>query len=260
MLIYWMRNQIVILAAGKGTRLGTSSVPKVLVMLKNKPLIFYLLDQIEHISQLIKPVVVIGYMADKVRGVLGEDFFYAMQEQQLGTAHAVKAAKGKIKAKNILVLYGDMPFIKAESLKSLMKLHHKKDSNISIMTTIVSSFEEEYKSLKHYGRIIRNPSPFSPSKGGGKGGIIKITEYKDASDKEKEIKELNTGIYMFQTEWLWENIKKIKNRNAQKEYYLTDIVEVAISENEAVNSLEIDPREVMGINSLEDLRQAEKII
>src|SRR5579872_4621873 len=98
-----MRNQIVILAAGKGTRMGNSNIPKVLVMLKNKPLILYLLEEVEKINQLAKPVVVVGFHGEKVRAVLGDSFSYVNQQDQLGTAHAVMAAKPKIKSENILV-------------------------------------------------------------------------------------------------------------------------------------------------------------
>src|ERR1700744_4976794 len=114
-----MRNQIVILAAGEGTRVGRDDMPKVLVMLKNQPLILYILRQIENINQLAKPVIVVGYMADKVKAVLGNDYLYAYQDQQLGTAHALNSARHQVSGENILVLYGDMPFIKAESLKEL---------------------------------------------------------------------------------------------------------------------------------------------
>lgn len=244
-----MRNQIVILAAGKGKRMG-GSVPKVLIMLKNKPLIFYLLHEIEKINQLIKPVVVVGFMKDKVQGVLGENYIYAVQEPQLGTGHAVLCAKNKIKGQNILVLYGDMPFISANSLKSLMRMHHKKESLISMFTASVPDFGGKYKSLEHFGRIIRN----------FKGDIIKITEFKDANESEKKIREVNPGIYMFNTKWLWNNIKCIKNKNAQGEYYLTDIVEVAIKQGIIVNSLSVDPREVLGVNNKEDFELAESLL
>ena len=243
-----MRNQIVILAAGKGTRLG-GNAPKVLVMLKNKPLILYLMHEL-HYRQLIKPVVVVGFGADKVKGVLGNDAVYAYQEDQKGTAHAVMAAKKQIRAENILVLYGDMPFIKADSLRELMRLHHKKDAAVSMFTTRVPNFEGINKTLEHYGRVVRN----------FENNIIKIIEYKDASPKDRTIKELNPGIYMFKTKWLWENIKLIKNKNAQHEYYLTDIIEIAISQGLVINSLEISPKEVVGINSAEDLELAEKIL
>ena len=163
-----MRNQIVILAAGKGTRMG-GSVPKVLVMLKNKPLILYLLEQVDKINQLIKPVIVVGYKAESIKAVLGNDYFYAYQDKQLGTAHALLSAKNKIKAENILVLYGDHPFIKAPSLKALMSLHHKKNSKLTMLTTTVKNFKGENKLFEHFGRIVR----------GSRKKISKIVEYKE---------------------------------------------------------------------------------
>lgn len=244
-----MRNQIVILAAGKGTRMG-GGMPKVLVMLKNKPLILYLLEEIEKINQLAKPVIVVGYMADKVKAVLGNDYIYATQHDQLGTAHALLSAKKKITGQNILVLYGDHPFIKAESLKKLMRLHHHKQGNISMFTTTVPNFNGSYKTLEHFGRIIKD----------SRKKISKIVEYKDASAGQRKIRELNPGIYMFNASWLWRNAEKIQNKNQQAEYYLTDIVEVAIAAGEPVNSLNIEPKEVIGINTREDLKRAELLI
>lgn len=242
-----LKDQFIILAAGKGTRLNHESLPKVLVPFKGQPLIMYLLSNIEKITRHIRPVVVVGCMAEKVEKVLGEKFEYALQEPQLGTAHAVKAAKEKIKAENVLVLYGDMPYISEESLRKIIRLHHDKESMLTMFTATVPDFKNEYLSLFNYGRIIRN----------FQNEIIKITEYKDASKKEKQIKEINSGIYMFNAKWLWENIKKIKNKNEQKEYYLTDIVEIAIAQNVPINAIEIPAREVIGINSEEDLIIAE---
>jgi len=244
-----MRNQIVILAAGKGTRMG-GSVPKVLVMLKNKPLILYLLDEIEKVNQLAKPIIVVGYMAPKVKTVLGDNYIYAIQDKQLGTAHALMAAKHKVTGKNILVLYGDHPFIKASSLKKLMKLHHDKGANISMFTTTAPNFIGVNKPLEHFGRIVR----------GSNKKIVKIVEYKDASAGQRKIKELNPGMYMFNSAWLWKHADKIKNKNQQAEYYLTDIVEVAIAGGEQIYSIGIEPKEVIGVNSPEDLKKAEGLI
>lgn len=245
-----MRNQIVILAAGKGTRMGSENTPKVLVMLKNKPLILYLLEEIDKINQLAKPVVVVGFGAEKVKTVLGSHYSYAYQADQLGTAHALEAARRNIKAENILVLYGDMPFVKSESLKALVSLHFKKGSNVSMLTAEVKNFNGVYKSLEHYGRILRDSQHH----------IAGVVEYKDASAGQKKIKEINPGIYMFRTKWLWENLKKIENRNAQKEFYLTDIVGIAIAQGQKVPSLLVDAKEVLGINSREDLQIAERLI
>ena len=244
-----MRNQIVILAAGKGTRMG-GNVPKVLVMLKNKPLILYLLEQVDKINQLIKPVIVVGYMAEKVKAVLGNDFLYALQDKQLGTAHALLAAKKKVKAENILVLNGDVPFIKAESLKALIQMHFKRGGNISLMTAQPKNFKGVYKSLESSGRIIRNPQH----------NIAAIVEFKDASSHQKKITEINAGVYMFNTKWLWNNLEKVENKNKQQEYYLTDIIDIAIALGEKVNSLPVEPQEALGVNSKEDLKLAENLI
>jgi bifunctional UDP-N-acetylglucosamine pyrophosphorylase/glucosamine-1-phosphate N-acetyltransferase len=246
-----MKNQIVILAAGKGTRMGNPKVPKVLVMLKNKPLILYALEEIEKINQLCKPVIVVGFGAGKVQQVLGNNYLYAFQEKQLGTAHALMAAKNKIKAENILVLYGDNPFIKADSLKSLISSHFKKGSKISMLTGQVENFTGRNKPFEHFAKIIRDPISHE---------VIKIVEHKDATDAQRKIKEINPGIYMFNTKWLWENLKKIQNSNKQKEYYLTDIVQIALSQDDQVNSIMIDAKEMVGINSREDLAVAEKML
>jgi len=245
-----MKNQIVILAAGKGTRMGLSRTPKVLAMLKQKPLILHLLHEIENIPQLAKPVIVVGYMGEKVKGVLGNQYLYAVQDKQLGTAHAVMAAKPKVKADNILVLYGDMPFIKSESLRNLIAMHLHGGSPLSMLTARVENFKGNSSSLEYFGRIIRNPV----------GDIVGIVEYKDATDGQRKIKEVNPGIYMFNTKWLWDNIKKITNNNSQKEYYLTDIVHLVIEHGLKVPTISIPPEQVFGVNSPEELIRAEKMM
>lgn len=245
-----LKDQFIILAAGRGTRLQRDDLPKVLVPFLGRPLIWHLLSQISKIAKNQKPIIVVGFLADKVKITLGSRYEYVLQEPQLGTAHALKAAKAKTKAENILVLYGDMPFITEESLRKLIRLHHDRQANLTMFTARAPNFENEFSALQFFGRIIRN----------FKKEIIKITEYKDAPESEKQIKEVNPGIYMFNSVWLWENIKKIKNKNAQKEYYLTDIVEIAIAQKIPIYSLEIPPREVMGINSEEDLKRAGKML
>jgi bifunctional UDP-N-acetylglucosamine pyrophosphorylase / glucosamine-1-phosphate N-acetyltransferase len=245
-----VKNQFVILAAGKGTRMGNGNVPKVLVMLKEKPIILYLISELEKINQLIKPVIVTGYMANKVEGVLGDNFLYAYQDKQLGTAHALMAARRKIRAENILVLYGDMPFVKADTLSRLVGIHLHSGNNISICTAQVENFKGKNENFESFGRVLRDPVSHL---------VAQIVEAKDANENQKKIKEVNAGIYMFNTKWLWENISKIQNQNAQKEFYLTDIVGLAICQNQIINSLLINPREAFGINSKEDLEIAEKM-
>ncbi len=246
-----MKNQFVILAAGKGTRMGPNPVPKVLTMLNHKPLILYVLEEIEKVGQLAKPVVVTGFKHKEVEAVLGDGFLYAFQEKQLGTAHALMAARRKVRAENVVVLYGDMPFIQADSLKELVRMHFKTGSNISMLTSQVENYRAPFSSLEHYGRILREPAGHD---------IVGIVEFKDATDAQRKIREVNPGIYMFNAKWLWENLKHIGNKNAQSEYYLTDIAKVAIESGQKIHSLMIDPKEVLGVNSREDLAIAEKVL
>ncbi len=248
-----IKDQFIILAAGKGTRLNHDHLPKVLVPFLGKPLITHLLGRIARIAKSQKPIIVVGFLADKVKQALGTRYEYVLQAEQLGTAHAVKCAKDAVDAENLLVLYGDMPFITEESLRKFIRMHHDNQAQISMLTTKVPNFQKEYAGFEHFGRIVRSPSLLAKGK-----DIVKITEFKDASEAEKAIKEINPGVYMFSTAWLWPNLKKIKNKNAQKEYYLTDIVEIAIAQKVKIYSLEVSPKEVMGINSLEDLELAEK--
>jgi bifunctional UDP-N-acetylglucosamine pyrophosphorylase/glucosamine-1-phosphate N-acetyltransferase len=130
-----------------------------------------------------------------------------------------------------------------------MRMHHEQSSNISMFTTTVNDFSA-YPSMNFFGRIIRDAY----------NNIIKITEYKDASPAERKIREVNPGIYMFNSTWLYDNIHKLQSQNAQGEFYLTDMVEVAIAAGETIQSLPINPKEVVGINSLEELQAAEKLL
>lgn len=241
--------QIVILAAGRGRRLGHKTLPKVLIPLKGKPVISYVLEQIKKIKQIPTPVIVVGHRNGLVRQELGSDYRYAVQQDQLGTAHAVWSAQAQITAEHILVINGDMPFISATSLKKLIDLHISQDAIVSMFTSYVPNYTGKYKLFERFGRILRNQY----------GDITKIHEAADATDTEKEIREVNPGIYMFRTAWLWNNIDKIGNDNAQGEFYLTDIIEVAIQEGLTVHSQTINIKETTGIDTLAQLQQAEKL-
>lgn len=245
-----MKTQIVVLAAGKGKRMESADVPKVLIALHGKPIISYLLNELKKLKDLPSPVIVVGFKQEMVKDALGSEYAYATQEQQLGTAHAVWAARSKINADSVLVLYGDMPFIQANSLKKIVTLHKNQKAMLSMFTTHAPNFDGMYEGMNGFGRIIRDKY----------GNIVKITEFKDATDEEKRILEVNPGIYMFNTVWLWDNIDKIQNHNAQSEYYLTDMVELAIEQGHTVESLAIGPEEVFGINTQAHLLEASKLI
>lgn len=248
-----MSRQIVILAAGKGTRMAGSTpepMPKVLIPLRGKPVINYLLEEVSCIASDTNPVIVVGYMREVVERELGPDFIYALQTEQNGTGHAVLAARGKVSADNFIVLYGDMPFVTGTSLQKLVDLHEQTGSKISMFTGIAPSFEGIYEHFNGFGRILRNDA----------GNIFKIQEFADCNEEQKKIKEINPGIYMFNSQWLWPHLEKIGSENAQGEIYLTDIVELAIKDGQKIESLPIAPEEIYGINTPDHLAHAQTLI
>lgn len=252
-----MSQQIVILAAGKGTRMG-SEYPKVLLPLSQDTLddsgmntvIEHLLDEIKDVPQDKAPIIVVGFQEELVKKKLGSNYSYVTQFDQKGTAHAVLSCKGTVTAENFIVLYGDMPFTSKESLQNLIDLHTNNAAKISMFTSKLPNFENEYSHFLGFGRIIRDDEDH----------IIKIQEYKDCDEEQKQIPEVNPGIYMFHTDWLWKQLEAIGDHNAQHEFYLTDIVEMAIKDNQTIYSLPISPKEIYGINTPEHLEFARKLV
>ncbi|KKR48569.1 MAG: Bifunctional protein GlmU [Candidatus Magasanikbacteria bacterium GW2011_GWC2_40_17] len=241
----------VILAAGKGKRMQSDKL-KVMHFLKGRPLIDYVVGTVEKLGLPQKPVVVVCNEDPSVQNFLGERADYVVQKERLGTGHAVAAAEEVLRdqAKHIVVLYGDMPFIKTESIEKLLKKHLERGNKLTLMTATVEDFNDWRLNLFDYGRIIR---------GGEENHIIKIVEKKDAGPEELQIKELNPAVFCFEASWLWEKLRLLKNNNAQEEYYLTDLVGLAFLEGQKLSSVDIDPREAVGINTKEHLETAEKI-
>jgi bifunctional UDP-N-acetylglucosamine pyrophosphorylase/glucosamine-1-phosphate N-acetyltransferase len=236
------------LAAGKGTRMD-DSLPKVLVPVKGRPMIEYLIQSIADSGVCKDPTIIVSPgNKDLIKEALKRyGCRYAIQNEQLGTGHALACAKGFVgeEAKNIIVFYGDHPFVKPQTIKKLAEAHK---GSITMMTTELEDFNGWRKNFYNWGRIIRD---------GNK--IKEIIEFKDANREEKEIKEVNPGFYCFNSEWLWENIKRLENKNAQKEYYLTDLIKIAFKQGLKIDSLPINPKEAIGINSKEELEIAEKL-
>lgn len=244
--------KIIILAAGKGRRMQSDS-PKVLEKIKGKIMIRYLLESIEASGINSKLAVVVGFGKEKVMEALGKNYDYVIQEEQLGTGHAVMITRKMLEntADHVMVLYGDHPLISPETIKKLKDTHLASSKKITMATFTVPDFDD-WRAVfyKNFSRIIRDPNR----------DIIKDVQFKDTSDEEKKVKELNPCYFCFEAKWLWENLKMLNTDNAQKEYYLTDLVKIAMKEKNQIQSINIDPHEALGINSREELETLEKLV
>lgn len=235
---------VIILAAGQGTRMK-SKLYKVLHPVCGKPMVRHVLEQMKDLKA-EKIVTVVGHGADMVKSELGDECQYVLQAEQLGTAHAVMQTKELLKGKQgtTLVVCGDTPLLKAETINALMDHHIKQNAKATILT----SFADDPTG---YGRIIRNEQ----------GHVEKIVEHKDATDEEKQVREINAGTYCFDNESLFNALEKVSNENAQGEYYLPDVIEILKSEGEIVTAYSTDDfTETLGVNDRVALSQAEKIM
>ncbi len=232
----------VILAAGKGTRMK-SDLYKVLHPVCGKPMVQYIVDVLQR-CKVDQMITVVGHGAEKVRDQLGNASEYAIQEKQLGTGHAVMQAENTLHKKQgtTIVVCGDTPLLTQETMNELMDFHESKQAKATILTAYADN-------PTGYGRIIRNEQQ----------SVEKIVEHKDASEVEKEVKEINTGTYCFDNEFLFNSLQKVGNDNVQGEYYLPDVIEILQKQGEAVEAYQTaDFNETMGINDRVALSVAEK--
>ena len=232
---------IVILAAGQGKRMH-SNLPKVLHPLAGKALVSHVIDTARSLSPQTL-CLVYGHGGDTVRTTLDSpDLSWALQEPQLGTGHAVQQALPHLNtAGTTLILYGDVPLIQAETLKRLV---HAAQDALAVLTL-------ELPDATGYGRMVRNAA----------GQVVRIVEQKDASAEERNIREINTGIMAMPTARLGEWLGRLSNDNVQKEYYLTDIVGMAVEQGLPIRTA--NPKhgwEVLGINSKVQLAELERIV
>ncbi|OCA88466.1 bifunctional UDP-N-acetylglucosamine diphosphorylase/glucosamine-1-phosphate N-acetyltransferase GlmU [Pradoshia sp. D12] len=231
----------VILAAGKGTRMK-SSLYKVLHPVCGKPMVEHVIDNVSSIKA-EKIVTIIGHGAEEVKSVLKDKTEYALQAEQLGTAHAVMQAQDLLGSEEgtTLVICGDTPLITAETLDALLNLHAEQKAKATILTARTTN-------PAGYGRIVRNKE----------GLVEKIVEHKDATEEELLIEEINTGTYCFDNKLLFDCLKNVSNHNAQGEYYLPDVIEILKKQGEIISAYETpDFAETLGINDRVALSQAE---
>ncbi len=245
-----MKFRVVILAAGKGARMK-SDVPKALTPVGGKPILQYLVESVKASGLDPEPIVVVGHEGNRLCDVFGQACEYVVQDKQLGTGHAVLAAKDAVGgADAVIVLYGDHPFISAETLRKLARRHGERGNAVTMMTTTVPTFSDWYRAFSHWGRILR----------GKDGHIVGIRQYKDAGEAERQIREVDPALFCFDTKWLWKNIEQLKNENVQGEYYLTDLIGMAVAQGQKISSIDIASEEVIGINTQEEREIAEQVL
>jgi len=239
---------VVILAGGLGKRMKSQDKPKVMFEINSRPMIDYVIELAFRINA-EKIVPVVGHHREQVINFLeskypGKNIEFAVQEEQLGTGHAVMQAEKALEGftGNVLILSGDVPLLKYETVHKLINEHSKNNNDATLLTTV-------FNNSSGYGRIVRDT--------GGK--FEKIVEEKDANEEEKKIKEINPAIYIADSKVLFDALKKITPNNNQKEYYLTDIFHF-IPKEKTGTVVTRDELEVRGVNSIEQLKEMEEAV
>ena len=235
----------IVLAAGKGTRMKSELV-KVLHPVLFAPMIFHVLDALQGLK-IERTVVVVGHQKERMMEALQfHDVILAIQREQLGTGHAVLTAESVLTDFHgtALIVCGDIPLIRSETLARMLAQHQQKRPALTIMTTTLDD-------PTHYGRIILD----------GEGGVLRIVEERDTTADERRIKIINAGIYCADVDFLFQALKQVGSNNSQREVYLTDVVEKAIAAKAKVDRYEcLEAIEVLGVNSRVELAVANKIL
>jgi len=237
---------VIILAAGKGTRMKSDKA-KVLHEINSKPMVSYVVETASKVAG-DNIVVVIGHQRQDVKNAVLRtvNARFAIQEEQKGTGHAVHCALPEIDSsiEDIVILCGDVPLISSDTIKNLIDKHKNENAVVTVLAVNVEN-------PKGYGRMITDES----------GSVIKIVEEADANDNEKSICLINSGIYCVEKDFLFQAIAKIKDSNAQNEFYLTDIVGIASLDNKRVSLFEgPSTDEVVGVNTCDDLDNAQRLL
>jgi len=239
-----MKINAIVLAAGRGTRMK-SNIPKVIHKILEKPMIMHVIDNLKE-AQVGEIISIIGYKAEMVKEIIDGNSKYAYQIDQLGTGHAIMMAEEHLSGQEgvTIVICGDTPLISSETISELIDHHIKSENTATILTGVLDD-------ALAYGRIIRDEE----------NKVTSIVEYKDATDKERQIKEFNTGTYIFDNEKLFELINLVGNDNAQREYYLTDIISIMYKQGYKVDGCILNElEETIGINDRKTLAYAQSIL
>ena len=238
---------VIILAAGKGTRMK-SPLAKVLQPLSGKTLLHYVLETVRELGA-DRVGVVVGFQADKVKSTFPDPKLeFVEQKEQLGTGHAAQQTESCFRdfQGDILVLCGDMPLIRAATLKNLIKKHQQSEAACTLLT-----LKDKKGEIKDFGRILRDQNQ----------SITRIVENKDATEQEKMVDEYNSGVYCFDKRLFYKALRVIDNGNSQNEYYLTDTIKYFVQNKCSVQSVQTDDSdEIFGINSPADLKKAEQLL
>ncbi|MEX2416470.1 MAG: bifunctional UDP-N-acetylglucosamine diphosphorylase/glucosamine-1-phosphate N-acetyltransferase GlmU [Paenibacillaceae bacterium] len=239
-----MHIHAIVLAAGQGTRMK-SKLYKVLHKVCGKPMVKHIVDML-HKVQVERTVVVVSHGANMVRDTLGDQVEYVIQEQQLGTGHAVLQTAALLEATEgvTLILYGDTPLLTEETIRNLIQIHTKQQTAGTLLTA-------QMDHPTGYGRIVRD----------AQGAVLRIVEEKDCTEEERKIKEINTGTYCFNNRRLYEALHQVTNHNAQGEYYVTEVIGIL---HEAGHHIEgycmSNPEEATGVNDRVALSEVEAIL
>ena len=236
---------VVILAAGQGKRMN-SDLPKVLHAIGGRPMIRHVIDSVKRLAP-GRVVVVTGYQADRVEEACRDaGVEFARQHEQLGTGHAVMQTEPLLRGWSgcVLVLNGDVPGLRAETVDAFIDYHRRAGAAATVLTA-------EVDDPAGYGRIVR----------GAGGGLERIAEQKDASPAERAIREINSGLFCFEADELYSALARVTRRNAQNEYYLTDVVGLLHAEGRPVAAWRVDDaREVAGVNNPEELEAVRRFV
>ena len=239
-----MELAVVILAAGQGTRMK-SDLPKVLHPLAGRPLVTYAVEMARTLAG-TRPVLVVGHRAEAVREAVGDSAVFVEQTEQLGTGHAVLQARQALRGQSdlVLVTYADMPLLTTETLLRLVERQRENPGPLSILTVVADD-------PRGFGRVMRDESD----------AVVQVVEEAVAAPEQLAIRELNVGVYCFDADWVWTHVDRIPLSLPKQEYYLTDLIGMAVAEGLRVEAVATeDAAEALGINTRVHLAEAESVL